>query len=70
MEVLTELEGESALRLLMLGTGPEDVIAKIIKSRRFYAPAAIRRDIERIRVKEDLRMMKLEDARRNAGEMF
>ena len=64
MEVLSELEAGSALRFLGFGLSPEKVVEKILEHRKFYSPAAVKRDVERLRIGEVTRQKKLAEGRK------
>ena len=59
MEVLTELEAESALRLLTLGADPDEVVLLVLKSREFNLAEAMLRDVQKILLKEQKRKAEL-----------
>lgn len=63
MEVISGVEAAITLKFLADGLVPEKAVSEILAHHRFYSPAGVRRDVERVRVK-------FEDAKRNAGEMF
>ena len=59
MEVLTELEAESALRLLTSGFNPGEVVSLVLRSRDYDLAEAMLRDIRRILRKEQKRKTEL-----------
>jgi hypothetical protein len=48
MEVLTELEVESGLRLLHIGREPNEVVSMLLESRNCNLVTAMRRDVQKI----------------------
>lgn len=59
MEVISDQEAEIVLKYLIAGLAPDKAVSEIIEQRKFYSPAGVRRDVERIRVGEVERQKKL-----------
>ena len=59
MEVLTELEGERALRLLTSGVNPGEVVSLVLWSRDSDLVKAMTRDVQKILLKEQRRKAEL-----------
>ena len=52
MEVLTELEAESALRLLTSGVNPGEVVSLVLRSHDYDLAEAMLRDVQKILLRE------------------